>query len=125
MFTILDLKEDIMTGMTQNKVGGNSGWTSGEVIRTCVDSRRSRHDLILQCQYRARYASSGGGTSGSPVFKRVEDVDNPVTLVGIHWVSSNRDQSNGYTVFSPIEGVMKDFKGLEGLAIETGTYTVE
>jgi hypothetical protein len=125
VFTIVDLKEDIMTGMTLHKVGGNSGWTSGEVIRTCVDSRRTRHELILQCQFRARYASSGGGTSGSPVFKRLEgefeNIDHPVTLVGIHWASSNRDQSNGYTVFSPVDGILKDFEGLEGLAIETET----
>jgi hypothetical protein len=125
VFTIVDLVDDIMTGMTLHKVGGNSGWTSGEVIRTCVDSRRSRHELILQCQYRARYATSGGGTSGSPVFKRVEmddaEIDNPVLLVGIHRASSNRDQANGYSGFSPIEGVLKDFEDLKGLAIESDT----
>jgi hypothetical protein len=122
VFTIVDLQDDILSGMTLHKVGGNSGWTSGVVIRTCVDSRRSRHELILQCQYRARYASSGGGTSGSPVFKHSESeyegIDNPITLVGIHWASSNRDRANGYTVFSPIDGVLKDFEELEGLAIE-------
>ncbi len=125
VFSIVGIEEDILTGMTLHKVGGNSGWTSGEVIRTCVDSRRNRHELILQCQYRARYATTGGGTSGSPVFKRVEigddEINNPVVLVGIHWASSNRDQSNGYTVFSPIVGVLKDFEGLEGLAIESDT----
>ncbi len=125
VFTIVDLQDDILTGMTLHKVGGNSGWTSGDVIRTCVDSRRTRHEIILQCQYRARYASSGGGTSGSPVFKRAvgeyEGIDNPVTLVGIHWASSNRDRANGYTVFSPVDGILNDFEGLEGLAIEIST----
>ncbi|TVR15607.1 MAG: hypothetical protein EA391_10175 [Balneolaceae bacterium] len=121
-FAVVDLIEDIMTGMTLHKIGGNSGWTSGEVIRTCVDSRRSRHELILQCQYRARYATSGGGTSGSPVFKRVEsddsEIENPVVLVGIHRASSNRDQPNGYSAFSPIDGVLKDFEKLNGLTID-------
>jgi|GEM_PF-1955880 len=121
-FAVVGLIEDIMTGMILHKVGGNSGWTSGEVIRTCVDSRRSRHELILQCQYRARYATSGGGTSGSPVFKRVEledsEIENPVLLVGIHRGSSNRDQPNGYSAFSPIDGVLKDFEKLEGLTID-------
>lgn len=123
VFTIVDLQDDILTGMTLHKVGGNSGWTSGEVIRTCVDSRRSRHELILQCQHRARYASSGGGTSGAPVFKRAEgdyeEIDNPITLVGIHRASSNRDQSNGYTAFSSIGGILKDFEELEGLTKES------
>ncbi len=123
VFTIVDiLEDDILTGMSLHKVGGNSGWTSGEVIRTCVDSRRSRHEIILQCQHRARYATSGGGTSGSPVFKRVagdfEGIENPVALVGIHRASSNRDQANGYSAFSPIDGVLKDFNGLEGLKTE-------
>jgi hypothetical protein len=125
VFTIVGIEEDILTGMTLHKVGGNSGWTSGEVIRTCVDSRRSSHELILQCQYRARYATSGGGTSGSPVFKRVEiedeNIENPVVLIGIHRASSNRDQASGYSAFSPIDGVLKDFEGLEGLALETDT----
>lgn len=121
VFSIVGVLEDILTGMTLHKVGGNSGWTSGEVIRTCVDSRRSRHEIILQCQHRARYATSGGGTSGSPVFKRIEgnfgDAVNPVVLAGIHRASSNRDQENGYTAFSPIGGVLKDFAGLEALTI--------
>ncbi len=123
VFAVIDLKEDILMGMTLHKVGGNSGWTSGEVIRTCVDSRRTRHEMILQCQFRARYATSGGGTSGSPVFKRVafdiDGIQNPVALVGIHRASSNRDQANGYSAFSPINGVLKDFEELEGLTIET------
>ncbi|TVR19438.1 MAG: hypothetical protein EA391_00685 [Balneolaceae bacterium] len=125
VFTVVDIQDDILTGMTLHKVGGNSGWTSGDVIRTCVDSRRSRHEIILQCQHRARYATSGGGTSGSPVFKRVEGdfegIENPVALAGIHRASSNRDQGNGYSAFSPIDGVLKDFEGLKGLAIETDT----
>lgn len=108
--------------MQLQKVGGNSGWTSGEVIRTCVDSRRSSHELILQCQFRAKYATSGGGTSGSPVFRKIDsdnyDVDNPVALVGIHRSSSNRDQPNGYSGFSPINGVLQDFEELAGLTIE-------
>ncbi|MCC5941967.1 MAG: hypothetical protein JJU37_10540 [Balneolaceae bacterium] len=123
VFTVVDIQDDILTGMTLHKVGGNSGWTSGDVIRTCVDSRRSRHEIILQCQHRARYATSGGGTSGSPVFKRVEGnfegIENPVALAGIHRASSNRDQGNGYSAFSPIDGVLKDFDGLKGLTIET------
>lgn len=124
VFTVVDVEFDLFEGMPVQKVGAKSGWSSGEITRTCVDSRRSSHEIILQCQYRGNYSTSGGGTSGSPVFTKViedyedGDVVNPVALVGIHRASSKRDQPGGYSGFSPIEGVMKDFEDLEGLTAE-------
>ncbi len=124
VFTVVDVEFNLFEGMTLQKVGAKSGWSSGDIIGTCVDSSRSSHQIILQCQYRAKYATSGGGTSGSPVFTEIiddypnADVANPVALVGIHRASSNRESTAGYSSFSPIEGVMKDFEDLEGLTAE-------
>jgi hypothetical protein len=121
VFNIVDLEPEVLMGMELHKVGGNSGWTSGEVIRTCYDSRRSNHSLILQCQHRARYASSGGGTSGSPVFVKLDDhpeTDAAVSLIGIHWGSSRRDHPGGYTTFSSVDGILSDFPDLHGLTRE-------
>lgn len=121
VFTIRETEFNIIIGMQLHKVGGSSGWTYGEVSRTCYDSRRSSSQLILQCQHRARYATTGGGTSGSPVFIRLNpetyDDASPVSLAGIHWGSSNRDQPNGYSVFSPLTGVLEDFEELHGIEI--------
>ncbi len=120
VFTVVDHEIEIILGKKVHKVGGNSGWTSGEIIRTCYDSRRSRHEIVLQCQTRADYGSSGGGTSGSPVFKKLQpdqidddNITNPVALVGIHRASGSRDSPDGFTVFSPMSGILKDHEKLE------------
>ena len=125
VFTVVDHEIDIVLGKHVHKVGGNSGWTSGEIIRTCYDSRRSRHEVVLQCQTRARYGSSGGGTSGSPVFKRLQpdqvdddNITNPVALVGIHRASGSRDSPDGFTAFSPMSGILKDHEKLELKGLE-------
>ena len=54
-----------------------------------------------------------------------DGIDNPVALVGIHRSGSNRDQFNGNSTFSPINGVLKDFEELEGLTIETESHINE
>lgn len=118
VFTVVGLETSLIQGMEVHKVGGNSGWGSGPVTRTCYDSRRSSHGFILQCQNRARYSTDGGGTSGSPVFVRLPqenhpDVPNPVAIAGIHWGSSARDTPGGYSAFSPLSGILTDLPLLE------------
>lgn len=118
VFTVVGLESSLIQGMEVHKVGGNSGWGSGPVTRTCYDSRRSSHGFILQCQNRARYSTDGGGTSGSPVFVRLPqenhpDVPNPVAIAGIHWGSSARDTPGGYSAFSPLSGILTDLPLLE------------
>src|SRR5699024_10398654 len=114
--------KNIVVGMEVDHVGSTSGWTKGKIVQTCYDSKRKDHKVVLLCQDKAKYTTNGGGTSGSPVFEELNPADypevaNPVALVGIHRASYHRDQADGYSAFSPIKGVLKDFKGLSGLTI--------
>jgi hypothetical protein len=122
VFTIVAVDKDIKEGMFVSKVGGDAGWVSGEVIKTCYDSRRSDRQIILMCQDKSKATATGGGDSGAPVFEILDpakyNVPNPVALVGIHRASAARDQTDGYSAFSPIKGILKDFKGLTGLTVK-------
>ncbi len=123
VFTVVGQELSFIQGMEVHKVGGNSGWSAGLVTRVCYDSRRSSHRFMLQCQNRARYSTDGGGTSGSPVFVRLPessfpDVSNPVAIAGIHWGSSGRDTPGGYSVFSPMSGILADFPEFEIARVE-------
>jgi hypothetical protein len=89
-----------------HKVGASTGWTEGDVTRTCVDtSVPYRSNSRLRCQYTANYGSMDGD-SGSPVFKLAGG--NGITLQGIHW---GRVDAAGDAVFSPWGGVQKDMPG--------------
>ena len=85
-----------------NKVGRTTGWTQGEVTRTCVNTGVSGTNILLFCQGFVESLESGveivdSGDSGSPVF-RTED-DFTVTLLGNLWGSSS---SGEVFVYSPI-----------------------
>ncbi len=86
-----------------HKIGAATGWTTGIVTRTCVDTSVSyRSNSRLRCQYLANYGSADGD-SGSPVFKMSGSTT--VTLQGIHWARVTVD---GDAVFSPWGGVQRD-----------------
>ncbi len=72
-----------VTGDIVNKIGRTTGWTYGDVGRTCVDTEVPyRSNSVLRCQ---DYANVGvqRGDSGSPVFLYFDT--NDVTIQGILW----------------------------------------
>lgn len=94
------------SGQRVEKIGRSSGWTYGEVDRTCFRSRGTDGRVRI-CSFDARYYSRGGD-SGAPVFSW--GGGNTVTLHGIHW-GSNRTRQRA--VYSP----------LGGLRLDLGTFT--
>lgn len=91
-------------GLVVNKVGRTTGWTQGEVTRTCVNTAVSGSNIAQLCQtFVANPAGAsvvGSGDSGSGVF-RITSGDN-VQLVGILWGGSS---DNKTFVFSPLKNI--------------------
>lgn len=91
-------------GTVVNKVGRTTGWTQGEVTRTCVNTAVSGSNIAQLCQsFVANPAGAtvvGSGDSGSGVF-RITSGDN-VQLVGILWGGSSDNKS---FVFSPLKNI--------------------
>ena len=84
-------------GTTVNKVGRTTGWTRGNVSRTCVNTNVSGSNIAQLCQTFVS-AAVGGGDSGSPVYTGTGNV----TLVGILW-GGNGDGTQ--FVFSPLKSI--------------------
>ena len=89
-----------------NKVGRTTGWTQGNVDRTCIDTGVSGSTVYLFCQTTVR-AGVDGGDSGSGVFKILSG-DN-VEIVGILWGGAS---DNSYFVFSPLAQVQQELGSL-------------
>ena len=92
-------------GATVNKVGRTTGWTSGSVSGTCVNTGVSGSTIVLICQ---TFVTGGGaivagGDSGSPVFK-IDGGDN-VTLLGGLWGGNS---SGTQFVYSPIGNIRSE-----------------
>ena len=87
-----------------NKVGRTTGWTRGEVTRSCVNTNVSGSNITQLCQTFVEDPGGavlvGGGDSGSNVF-RVTSGDN-VQLVGILWGGNS---SGTLFVFSPLKQI--------------------
>lgn len=101
-----------LVGLSVNKVGQRTGWTSGAVTHTCVTVERHRDANVwdtLLCQYGTSYGHAQGD-SGAPVF-RLSNSSGDVQLLGLHhgqW----RDPSGQVRAFySPIGGVYADMGG--------------
>jgi hypothetical protein len=94
-------------GTTVNKVGRTTGWTQGQVTRTCVNTGVSGSNIVQLCQSFVENAGGatvvGGGDSGSGVF-RITSGDN-VELVGILWGGSS---DNKLFVFSPLKSIQDE-----------------
>jgi hypothetical protein len=104
-----------VTGEYMDKVGRTTGWTYGEVSRTCVE-RRLGNGKVLRCQDYAKYGSQRGD-SGSPVFKW--NFDNTVTLYGIHWGSAT---DTNEAMFSSVYNIERDL-GTISVVASTGGWT--
>jgi hypothetical protein len=96
-------------GQTVNKVGRTTGWTSGQVTRTCVNTGVTGSNLVLLCQVFVDGSNQivAGGDSGSPVF-RIEP-DTSVTLLGNLWGGNT---SGTEFVYSPIANIETELGAL-------------
>jgi hypothetical protein len=94
-------------GTVVNKVGRTTGWTQGQVTRTCVNTGVSGSNIVQLCQSFVENAGGatvvGSGDSGSGVF-RITSGDN-VQLVGILWGGSS---DNKLFVFSPLKQIQQE-----------------
>jgi hypothetical protein len=91
-------------GTTVNKVGRTTGWTQGNVTRTCVNTNVSGTNITQLCQTFVENPGGavvvGAGDSGSNVFRNTSG-DN-VDLVGILWGGNS---SGTLFVFSPLKQI--------------------
>lgn len=88
-------------GTYVNKVGRTTGWTRGQVTRTCVNTSVRGSNIMQLCQNFVE-AGVGGGDSGSPVF------DDSSRLVGILWGGSGSTTF----VYSPLAQIEQELGGL-------------
>lgn len=96
-------------GEEANKVGRTTGWTQGNVTRTCVHTGVSGTNIVLLCQdfVEKNVQIVAGGDSGSPVF-RIEP-GGGVTLLGGLWGGNS---SGTLFVYSPIANIEAELGGL-------------
>ncbi|MCS6912912.1 MAG: hypothetical protein RMK29_05125 [Myxococcales bacterium] len=92
----------VTPGEVLNKVGRTTGRTQGAVSSTCINTNVAASSITMICQTLVN-AGVGGGDSGSPVFRILNNNNTPdVTLYGVLWGGT----SNGTQfVFSPIANV--------------------
>lgn len=100
------------TGDDVNKIGWASGWTHGDVSKTCEDVHvydgfGNYTGYTYYCQTRVN-ADSDKGDSGSPVFTWDGSGDS-VTLVGILWGGNNLPQF----IYSPLNQVEQEIGPME------------
>jgi hypothetical protein len=95
---------------TMQKVGRTTGWTSGDVTRTCIRVNVSGSNIQLRCQtlVEAGHQIVAGGDSGSPVFTISKGDD--VQLRGILWGGNS---SGTMFVFSPFNNIQLDLGAMD------------
>lgn len=102
-----DATRSFPIGTVVNKVGRTTGWTRGEVTRTCVNTSVSGSTVYLFCQTFVSDPGGaqvvGGGDSGSGVFQVTSG--NNVKLLGLLWGGSS---DNRTFVFSPLAAVQQE-----------------
>ena len=101
-------------GMAVNKVGRTTGWTQGQVDRTCVNTSVSGSTVYLYCQTFVVNAGGAtvvsGGDSGSGVFRITSG--NNVEFVGLLWGGSS---DNKTFVFSPLASVEQELGAVNAI----------
>lgn len=100
----------LFMGTVVDKIGRTTGWTSGAIIGTCVDSTVNTRDamgnivdsgMTMLCQNRVD-ADSEPGDSGSSVFEFNDRTDSGL-FAGVHW------GGNGTTfIYSPVEMIDRE-----------------
>jgi hypothetical protein len=93
-----------VVGEVLNKVGRTTGWTQGTVTNTCVTTFVSGTNWVRLCQDIVA-ANVGGGDSGSPVFRIVDDAGGRVSLYGVLWGGSS---SGTLFVFSNMQNLERE-----------------
>jgi hypothetical protein len=91
----------LTVGTTVGKVGRTTGWTSGAITNTCVNTGVSGSNIVQLCQTFVS-ARVGGGDSGSDVF---QGTGPNVKLAGILWGGNS---GGTQFVFSPLANVVRD-----------------
>ena len=84
-----------------SKIGRTTGWTSGPITNTCVNTGVQGTRIVQLCQTFVS-AGVGGGDSGSDVF---QGSGSSVKLAGILWGGSS---SGDQFVFSPFGNVTRE-----------------
>jgi hypothetical protein len=92
----------LAVGTTVGKVGRTTGWTSGAITNTCVNTGVSGSNIVQLCQTFVS-AGVGGGDSGSDVFQVTSGTN--VKLSGILWGGNS---GGTQFVFSPLANVTRD-----------------
>jgi hypothetical protein len=94
-------------GTTVNKVGRTTGWTRGNITRTCVNTSVSGSQIMQLCQTFVSDPNGAtvvsGGDSGSGVFQIKSD--GTTHLVGLLWGGSS---DNKTFIFSPLKQVQDE-----------------
>jgi hypothetical protein len=92
-------------GQTANKVGRTTGWTQGNVTRTCTNTGVSGSNIVLLCQdfVENDVQIVAGGDSGSPVFRLSSS--GRATLLGNLWGGNS---SGTLFVYSPIANIERE-----------------
>ena len=96
----------LAVGSTANKIGRTTGWTSGTITDTCVNTGVQGTNIAQLCQTFVD-AGVGGGDSGSDVF--VTTGGGSVKLAGILWGGNG---AGTMFVFSPLGNVKSELGAL-------------
>jgi len=96
----------LAAGVTVNKVGRTTGWTSGSITNTCVNTGVTGTSIVQLCQTFVS-AKVGAGDSGSDVFQVTSSTN--VKLAGVLWGCNS---AGTQFVFSPFANVTRDLGAL-------------
>ncbi len=113
-FRIVEKRSGMLVGTEIHKVGRTTGWTTGEIKRTCSNTNSTVGSTVfLPCQFEGSYAATTGD-SGAAVFVRVPDSEDEIILHGLH--HSSIDGLNSRPIFrrlfySPINLVERALGG--------------
>ncbi len=110
-FQIRSETADPVVGQDVNKVGRTTGWTSGRVTATCVDTGVFGSNIVLLCQSFVENPTGsvvvGAGDSGSNVFEITRGRN--VSLHGILWGGNSEGT---LFVYSPMSGIERELGAL-------------
>jgi hypothetical protein len=98
-------------GTVVNKVGRTTGWTRGQVTRSCVNTAVQGSQIMQLCQTFVSDPNGatvvGGGDSGSSVW--ISTGTTSAQLVGLLWGGSS---DNKTFVFSPLKQIRDELGGV-------------